>query len=374
MNAEGSIQSLQNLDAALLRYLKDFNQYDFAFIVGNKDWSFGPLTLRERIANELWFRIWENSKKQLFPSSDPMVQMLFKNTATRNVTWRLHAEYGDEEILDPALVVLRALSVIVEYSVLQNISSMIIPVWDRDRNVLKIECSERLRILDQEIVKSLNDQVLSEIFSALIRSAGAASDSILPRVIEVLAEEEKLRHELRNILNSTARREKGDDFYMSIGEQSVPSLINITSLGEALLRPCVELLLDTTIDIASGLQYEAAAILGRLQDSRSMTAIIKCLEIYGPEYTNLRCNLIYALGNIISAQVWEAVQKDIRNLEDQFRTGQFDALRGWLTENIYQYGHKYDPQDHVQRVTGSRIDSAAYVRYLTKKYSDISGL
>ncbi|MDP1546522.1 MAG: carboxypeptidase M32 [Anaerolineales bacterium] len=82
----------------------------------------------------------------------------------------------------------------------------------------------------------------------------------------------------------------------------------------------------------------------------------------------------YALGNIISAQVWEAVNKDIRDLEDQFRAGKFDDLRGWLGEKIYTHGHKYDPQDLVQKVTGSKIDSAAYVRYLTKKYSDIYGL
>lgn len=82
----------------------------------------------------------------------------------------------------------------------------------------------------------------------------------------------------------------------------------------------------------------------------------------------------YALGNIISAQLWETVNKDIRGLDEQFRKGKFDELLGWLHEKIHVYGRKYDPQDLVQKVTGSKIDSAAYVRYLTKKYSDIYGL
>ncbi|MCZ2127435.1 MAG: carboxypeptidase M32 [Anaerolineales bacterium] len=79
----------------------------------------------------------------------------------------------------------------------------------------------------------------------------------------------------------------------------------------------------------------------------------------------------YALGNIISAQIWERVNKDIRDLDEQIRKGQFGELREWLRVNIHQFGHKYDPQDLMQRVVGSKIDSSAYVRYLTKKYGDI---
>ncbi len=82
----------------------------------------------------------------------------------------------------------------------------------------------------------------------------------------------------------------------------------------------------------------------------------------------------YALGNIISAQIWERVNQDVRDLDEQIRKGQFGELREWLRVKIHQFGHKYDPQDLVQRVVGSKIDSAAYVRYLTKKYGEIYGL
>lgn len=82
----------------------------------------------------------------------------------------------------------------------------------------------------------------------------------------------------------------------------------------------------------------------------------------------------YALGNIISAQLWEKINKEIGNLEDQIRKGQFAELREWLRVNIHQFGHKYDPRDLVRKVTGQDIDSAAYVRYLTKKYGEIYGL
>ena len=82
----------------------------------------------------------------------------------------------------------------------------------------------------------------------------------------------------------------------------------------------------------------------------------------------------YALGNLVSAQLWEKINKDIRDLDQQIHNGKFDALLAWLRKNIHVHGHKYDPQDLVQKVAGSKIDPSAYVRYLTKKYSDIYGL
>jgi len=79
----------------------------------------------------------------------------------------------------------------------------------------------------------------------------------------------------------------------------------------------------------------------------------------------------YALGNLVSAQLWEKINKDIRNLDDQIRTGEFSELLGWLRTNIHQFGHKYDPQDLVQKITGSKITPEPYVRYLTKKYREV---
>jgi carboxypeptidase Taq len=82
----------------------------------------------------------------------------------------------------------------------------------------------------------------------------------------------------------------------------------------------------------------------------------------------------YALGNLISAQLWEKIAADIPDLDDQFRNGKFEALLTWLREKIHVHGNKYEPQELVQRVTGSKIDAAPYVSYLKKKYSDIYGL
>jgi len=82
----------------------------------------------------------------------------------------------------------------------------------------------------------------------------------------------------------------------------------------------------------------------------------------------------YALGNLISAQLWEKLNSDIPDLADQFRRGDFRELREWLRTRIHVHGKKYEPQELVRKVTGSAIDPAPYMKYLRTKYSEIYGL
>lgn len=82
----------------------------------------------------------------------------------------------------------------------------------------------------------------------------------------------------------------------------------------------------------------------------------------------------YALGNLISAQLWECIQRDLPGLDDQIRCGDFSALLDWLRQNIHRHGAKFEPQELIQRITGSRIDPTPYMRYLNTKYSAIYGL
>jgi len=82
----------------------------------------------------------------------------------------------------------------------------------------------------------------------------------------------------------------------------------------------------------------------------------------------------YALGNLISAQLWEKMLVDMPDMLEQIRQGEFADLLKWLVTNIHQHGKKYEPQELVQRVTGSKIDAAPYMRYLKTKFGEIYGL
>lgn len=82
----------------------------------------------------------------------------------------------------------------------------------------------------------------------------------------------------------------------------------------------------------------------------------------------------YALGNLVSVQLWEQIQSALPDLEQQIEQGKFDALLAWLRQNVHRHGCKFEPQVLVQKVTGSRIDPKPYLRYLKQKYSAIYGL
>jgi carboxypeptidase Taq len=75
----------------------------------------------------------------------------------------------------------------------------------------------------------------------------------------------------------------------------------------------------------------------------------------------------YALGNVISVQIWERALEDLGDLDERFERGEFDDLREWLREHLYRLGAKFTPQETIERVTGSRIDARPYVQYLREK-------
>ena len=68
------------------------------------------------------------------------------------------------------------------------------------------------------------------------------------------------------------------------------------------------------------------------------------------------------------------MKADMPNMTDQIRAGEFGDLLEWLVTNVHQHGKKYEPQELVERITGSKIDSAPYVAYLNQKYGEIYGL
>src|SRR5688500_6944897 len=76
----------------------------------------------------------------------------------------------------------------------------------------------------------------------------------------------------------------------------------------------------------------------------------------------------YALGNVVSGQLWEKANADIPDLHDQFEQGEFGALAGWLAENLWRHGRKFTPRELVERITGGGLDSEPYLRYLRGKY------
>jgi carboxypeptidase Taq len=76
----------------------------------------------------------------------------------------------------------------------------------------------------------------------------------------------------------------------------------------------------------------------------------------------------YLLGTVMSVQIWERMNADMPDLDEQIERGEFGALRAWLGEHVHSLGRKFPPQETLRRATGSTIDSRPYLGYLREKY------
>ena len=75
----------------------------------------------------------------------------------------------------------------------------------------------------------------------------------------------------------------------------------------------------------------------------------------------------YALGNVISVQIWQRMKEDVGPVDELLERGEFGDIREWLRTHLYVLGRKYTPQETIERVTGSPIDPGPYLRYLREK-------
>ena len=82
----------------------------------------------------------------------------------------------------------------------------------------------------------------------------------------------------------------------------------------------------------------------------------------------------YALGNLLSVQLWEKMLSDNPNIPDEMAKGQFSTILGWMREKVHQHGAKYDSQELIHKITGSHLSAEPYLRYLNKKYGEIYNL
>jgi carboxypeptidase Taq len=79
----------------------------------------------------------------------------------------------------------------------------------------------------------------------------------------------------------------------------------------------------------------------------------------------------YALGNVISVQIWERAAAELGDLDAQFEQGEFTPLREWLGENVYRWGRALAPPELLERAAGGPIDPEPYLGYLRRKLEQL---
>jgi carboxypeptidase Taq len=82
----------------------------------------------------------------------------------------------------------------------------------------------------------------------------------------------------------------------------------------------------------------------------------------------------YTLGNILSAQFYDAAMQAHPQIPGEIRQGEFGTLHGWLKDNIYQHGSKFTASELIEAVTGSPMRIEPYIAYLSAKYGELYSL
>jgi carboxypeptidase Taq len=76
----------------------------------------------------------------------------------------------------------------------------------------------------------------------------------------------------------------------------------------------------------------------------------------------------YALGNVMSLQIWERIRSELPDLEEQIERGEFEPLKQWLGDRLHRHGRKFTPKETLARVVGGPIGTEPYLRYLKEKH------
>lgn len=167
-------------------------------------------------------------------------------------------------------------------------------------------------------------------------------------------------------------------FYKGINRVQ-PSLIRVEA-DEATYNLHVMLRLEIEIGVLEGrmeVRDLPAVWAGRMQDYLGLTPPDDARGVLQDVHWSggmIGYFPTYALGNLVSAQLWERIRTDLPDLDDLVRRGELRSLLEWLRKTIHRHGAKFEPQELVRRVTGSGIDASPYLRYLRTKLGGIYGL
>ena len=79
----------------------------------------------------------------------------------------------------------------------------------------------------------------------------------------------------------------------------------------------------------------------------------------------------YTLGNVYSAQLYEAARRDLPDLESGIEKGELMPLKEWMTEHVHRWGRRYDADDLIRLRKGERRSTERRVQQLARDLRDL---
>ena len=79
----------------------------------------------------------------------------------------------------------------------------------------------------------------------------------------------------------------------------------------------------------------------------------------------------YALGNLMSTQIYNRAAADLGDLEAQIAEGNFAELLAWLRQTIHRHGRTRDANELLVDVTGEPLQAGSWLTYIRRKYGEL---
>ena len=82
----------------------------------------------------------------------------------------------------------------------------------------------------------------------------------------------------------------------------------------------------------------------------------------------------YTLGNLYAAQLLDAMEEELGDVDAIIESGQWQPMLDWLRGKIHLQGSKWTPSDLIEHATGAPPTPQPFINYVENKYGKLYNL
>jgi len=293
-----------DVEAEGLAFLRRFDSRRILFIDQEGDWSENPQSLRDRICHSLFYHLRHRDRKE---TASYFLQ-IFSPFLTEPgwMIARKMAAFRHRVQVPSFLILLETLLWSVEHEAWRINAEAPAPEWNVEARSLQSRSRNELRALEESLASFLTPKERERFLNAAADIKKTASSLIAP-LARLIAEEEKLSVPMERLIEESLSQERREEAFSLLLEMIQPPQGIVTQIPPAFFFPCLGLLLDRRIDPASGIPYMSSLILSVFQDERSAESLLRALDLFPLNFTKIRENLIYTLGNLREEKAVDAL-------------------------------------------------------------------
>jgi hypothetical protein len=281
-------------------FLDRFDPTRLLFLDTCGRWLPGAPRTRDRISNEVWFRMWQatgqaGGRDALRDLLAPFVKGLSHEDLAGLVRATGVECEGPPGVL---LAVMELIYRLVESEACRRISTAYVAEWDTRSRQKARRFSERMESVAADLAALVPEALTGAGPGTFTDRLGPAGEDLFGNICRTIAEEESVRYDLFGWTASPARGRRPDVDTGGIRADGITWAVPVAPWSDGLLRPAMELLLDPDLDVKTGIQYRVTDVLAALRDPRSAESLVAALRRWPAGFTDLRAKIIYALGGL----------------------------------------------------------------------------